>query len=78
MALSPGVARLLACALGASDGSSVEVTVPGPAENPTHDLLHKFGFRGCKDRLRIELGEESGGRLSGLLEQYGTTSYLAT
>jgi hypothetical protein len=79
VASSPGVGRLLlACALGASDGSSVEVTVPGPAENPTHDLLHKFGFRGCKDRLRMELGEESGGRLSGLLELYGTTSYLAT
>jgi hypothetical protein len=70
VASSPGVARLLlACTLGASDGSSVEMTVPGPAENLTRDLLREFGFRGRKDRLRMELGEESGGRLSGLLEQ---------
>jgi hypothetical protein len=51
--------------------------VPGPAESPAHDLLHEFGFRSRKDRLRMELGEGSGVRLSGL-EQYGTTPYLAT
>jgi GNAT superfamily N-acetyltransferase len=78
VASTPGVARLLlARALGASDGSPVEVTVPGPAESPAHDLLREFGFRGRKDRLRMELGEESGVHLSGL-EQYGTTPYLAT
>jgi hypothetical protein len=49
VASSPGVARLLlACALGARDGSSVEVTVPGPAETLTRDLLREFGFRGHK------------------------------
>jgi hypothetical protein len=77
-ASTPGVARLLlARSLGASDGSSVEVTVPGGAESPAHDLLREFGFRGRKDRLRMELGEESGARQAGL-EQYGTTPYLAT
>jgi GNAT superfamily N-acetyltransferase len=77
-ASTPGVARLLlARSLGASDGSSVEVTVPGPAESPAHDLLREFGFRGRKERLRMELGEESGARQAGL-EQYGTTPYLAT
>ncbi len=78
VASAPGVARLLlARALGASDGSIVEVTVPGPAESPAHDLLREFGFKGRKDRLRMEFGEESGARLLGL-EQYGTTPYLAT
>jgi GNAT superfamily N-acetyltransferase len=77
-ASTPGVARLLlARSLGASDGSSVEVTVPGGAESPAHDLLREFGFRGRKDRLQMELGEESCARQAGL-EQYGTTPYLAT
>ena len=74
----PGVARLLlAHSLGASDGSSVEVTVPGGAESPAHDLLREFGFRGREDRLRMELGEVSLTRPAGL-EHYGTTPYLAT
>jgi GNAT superfamily N-acetyltransferase len=78
VASTPSVARLLlAHALRAVGGSPVEVTVPGPAESPAHDLLREFGFRGRKDRLRMELGEESGVRLSGL-EHYGTTPYLAT
>lgn len=78
VASTPGVARLLlSAALGASGGSPVEVTVPGLAESPAHDLLREFGFRGRRDRLRMELGEESENR-SGKLEQYGTTPYLAT
>ncbi len=78
VASTPSVARLLlARALRAVGGSPVEVTVPGLAESPAHDLLREFGFRGRKDRLRMELGEGSGFRLSGL-EQYGTTPYLAT
>jgi hypothetical protein len=55
----------------------VEVTVPGVAESPAHDLLREFGFGGRRDRLRMELGEESENR-SGKLEQYGITPYLAT
>ncbi len=78
VASSPGVAcLLLAHALDTSDGAPVEVAVPGPAESPAHDLLREFGFRGRRDRLRMELGEENGARLSGL-EPYGTTPYLAT
>jgi len=78
VASRPGVARLLlARALGTCDGAPVEVIVPGPAESPAHDLLREFGFRGRRDRLRMELGEENGARLSGL-EPYGTTPYLAT
>jgi GNAT superfamily N-acetyltransferase len=78
VASSPSVARLLlACALRTGDGSPVEVTVTGSAESPAHELLREFGFRGCKDRLQMELGEESSVRRSGL-EHYGTTPYLAT
>lgn len=78
VASTPGVARLLlASALDARDGSSVEVTVPGPADSPAHDLLSEFGFRGRKDRLMMELGEESSVHQGGL-DQYGTTPYLAT
>jgi hypothetical protein len=78
VASSPGVARLLlARALDAGGGAPVEVTVPGPAESPAHDLLREFGFRGRRDRLRMELGEENGALLPGL-EPYGTTPYLAT
>jgi ribosomal protein S18 acetylase RimI-like enzyme len=78
VASTPGVARLLlARALDAGDGSPVEVTVPGPARSPAHDLLSEFGFGGRRDRLRMELGEEGGVRPAGL-EQYGTTPYLAT
>jgi GNAT superfamily N-acetyltransferase len=78
VASTPGVARLLlARALGASDGSSVEVIVPGPAKSPAHGLLREFGFEGRKDRLRMELGEACGVHLKGL-EHYGTTPYLAT
>jgi GNAT superfamily N-acetyltransferase len=78
VASNPHVARLLlAHALGASASSPVEVTVPDPEGSPAHDLLREFGFRGRKDRLQMELGEESGVRRAGL-EQYGTTPYLAT
>jgi GNAT superfamily N-acetyltransferase len=75
MASTPGVARLLLTR--ALDGSPVEVIVPGPAESPAHDLLREFGFRGRRERLRMELGEESGVRPA-CLEHYGTTPYLAT
>ena len=78
LASTPGVARLLLTrALDAGEGSPVEVAVPGPAESPAHELLREFGFLGRKDRLRMELGEVSGARLSGL-EHFGTTPYLAT
>jgi GNAT superfamily N-acetyltransferase len=78
VASTPGVARLLlARALGASDGSSVEAIVPGPAESPAHGLLREFGFEGRKDRLRMELGEAGGVHPAGL-EHYSTTPYLAT
>ncbi|MCA1687873.1 MAG: GNAT family N-acetyltransferase [Actinobacteria bacterium] len=78
VASTPGVARLLlGRALHTGDGSPVEVTVPGLAESPAHDLLHEFGFGGRKDRLRMELGEENGARPASL-EHYGTTPYLAT
>lgn len=78
VASTPGVARLLlARALGATGGSPVEVTVPGPAGSEVHDLLREFGFEGRRDRLQMELGEEGGAHPEGLLH-YGTTPYLAT
>jgi GNAT superfamily N-acetyltransferase len=79
VAPSPGVARLLlsSAALRASEGSPVEVTVPGAPGSPAHDLLREFGFEGRKDRLQMELGAESGAR-EVRLEHYGTTPYLAT
>ena len=78
LASTPGVARLLlARALGATGGSCVEVTVPGPAGSEVHDLLREFGFEGRKDRLQMELGEESGAHPESLVH-YGTTPYLAT
>ena len=78
LASTPGVARLLLIrALGAGGGSPVEVTVPGPARSEVHDLLREFGFEGRKDRLQMELGEESGAHPEGLVH-YGTTPYLAT
>lgn len=78
VATSPAVARrLLAAALGASEGSPVEVTVPGPPAHPAHALLKEFGFTGRADRLRMELGEPPSARPPGLVH-YGTTPYLAT
>jgi len=78
VASTPGVARLLlARALVATDDSPVEITVPGPVESQVHDLLREFGFEGRKDRLQMEIGEESAIRRQGLV-QYGTTPYLAT
>jgi hypothetical protein len=76
VASTPGVARLL-LARALRGGSPVEVTVPGPAESPAHELLREFGFRGREDRLRMELGGATDERRSGL-EHYGTTPYLAT
>ena len=76
VASTPNVARhLLAGALRAGGGSSVEITVPGVAESPAHELLREFGFRGRRDRLQMELGEEDGVLR---MEHYGTTPYLAT
>jgi ribosomal protein S18 acetylase RimI-like enzyme len=76
VASTPDVARLLlVAALRAGGGSPVEVTVPGVVESPAHELFREFGFRGLRDRLQMELGEE-GGVLR--MEHYGTTPYLAT
>ena len=76
VASTPDVARLLlAAALRSRGGSPVEVTVPGVAESPAHELFREFGFRGRSDRLQMELGEE--GRVL-RMEHYGTTPYLAT
>jgi len=78
VASSPAVARrLLASALHASEGTPVEVTVPGPSAHPAHALLKDFGFVGRADRLRMELSEPSPPRHPGLVH-YGTTPYLAT
>lgn len=78
VASTPGVARLLlARALRTDEASPVEVTVPGAAGSPAHDLLKEFGFEGRRDRLRMELGGESDDRPAGL-DHYGTTPYLAT
>lgn len=78
VASSPAVARrLLAAALRASEGTPVEVTVPGPSAHPAHALLKDFGFAGHTDRLRMEFGEPSPLRHPGLVH-YGTTPYLAT
>lgn len=78
VASSPAVARrLLAAALRASEGTPVEVTVPGPSAHPAHALLKDFGFAGHTDRLRMEFGEPSPLRHPGLIH-YGTTPYLAT
>ena len=75
VASTPDVARhLLAGALRAGC-SYVEITVPGVAESPAHELLREFGFRGRGDRLQMELGEEDGILR---MEHYGTTPYLAT
>jgi GNAT superfamily N-acetyltransferase len=79
VASTPGVARLLlARTLRSSGGSCVEVTVPGTAESPAHELLSEFGFRGREDRLQMELGGATCVRQTGGLEHYGTTPYLAT
>jgi hypothetical protein len=78
VASTPGVARLLLSgALRAGGGSPMEVTVSGAVESPAHDLLREFGFKGRRDRLRMELGAEDVVRSTGL-EHYGTTPYLAT
>ena len=77
VAASPDVARLLlARALRETGPSPVRVIVPGPDTSPAHDLLREFGFKGRKDRLRMELGEPSGRPAS--LVHYGTTPYMAT
>lgn len=76
VASTPDVAcLLLECALRRSGGLPVEVTVPGSSESPAHELLREFGFRGRRDRLRMELGTQAG---QPGLEHYGTTPYLAT
>jgi hypothetical protein len=78
VASSPGVARLLlACALGAR-----RIVRGGhrarSSRNPDARFAPGIRLQGSQDHLRMELGEGSGGRLSGLLEQYGTTPYPAT
>ena len=76
VASTPDVAQLLlAAALRSRGGSPVEVTVPGVAESPAHELFSEFSFRGRSDRLQMELGEE--GRVL-RMDHYGTTPYLAT
>jgi GNAT superfamily N-acetyltransferase len=78
VASTPRVARLLLSgALRAGGGSPTEVTVSGAVQSPAHDLLREFGFKGRRDRLRMELGAEDVVRRTAL-EHYGTTPYLAT
>jgi ribosomal protein S18 acetylase RimI-like enzyme len=78
LASTPHVARLLlARALSATRDTPVQVTVPGPAGCPAHSLLQEFGFEGKEDRMRMELGERTTARSTGLVH-YGTTPYLAT
>jgi GNAT superfamily N-acetyltransferase len=78
LALTPGVAGLLLShALSVSGDAPVQVTAPGPAGSRSHALMREFGFEGTKDRLRMELGENTDTCRAGLV-QYGTTPYLAT
>jgi ribosomal protein S18 acetylase RimI-like enzyme len=78
LASTPEVARLLlARALSTTGGTSVQVTVPGPAECGAHSLLQEFGFQGTEDRMRMELSEKTATCRAGLVH-YGTTPYLAT
>jgi ribosomal protein S18 acetylase RimI-like enzyme len=78
LASTPDVARrLLASALSVTGGTSVQVTVSGPAGCHAHSLLQEFGFEGTKDRMRMELGEKTTTCRTGLIH-YGTTPYLAT
>jgi GNAT superfamily N-acetyltransferase len=78
LASTPDVARLLlACALSATGGTPVQVTVPGPAGCHAHSLLQEFGFEGTEDRMRMELGKKTAAYRTGLVH-YGTTPYLAT
>jgi ribosomal protein S18 acetylase RimI-like enzyme len=77
LASTPDVASLLlACALSATGGTPVQVTVPGPARCHSHALLQEFGFEGTEDRMRMELGEKKANPTG--LVHYGTTPYLAT
>jgi hypothetical protein len=48
------------------------------SRNPDARFAPRIRLQGSQDHLRMELGEGSGGRLSGLLEQYRTTPYPAT
>jgi hypothetical protein len=78
LASTPEVARLLlARALSTTGGTSVQATVPGPAECGAHSLLQEFGFQGTEDRMRMELSEKTATCRAGLVH-YGTTPYLAT
>lgn len=77
VASTPNVARLLLSNALRASSSTVEVTVPGAAGSPAHELLREFGFKGRRDRLLMELGTEDEARRTGL-EHYGTTPYLAT
>jgi ribosomal protein S18 acetylase RimI-like enzyme len=78
LASTPEVARLLlARALSTTGGTSVQATVPGPAECGAHSLLQEFGFQGTEDRMRMELSEGRATCRAGLVH-YGTTPYLAT
>jgi ribosomal protein S18 acetylase RimI-like enzyme len=79
LASTPQVARLLlARALEATRGTSVQIIVPCPAEcQAQHGLLQEFGFEGKEDRMRMELGEKTATCRTGLVH-YGTTPYLAT
>ena len=75
VASTPDVARLLLASALRAGEAPVEVIVPGVAESPAHELLREFGFKGRRDRLQMELGEEDGVLR---MEHYGTTPYLAT
>ena len=74
VASTPDVARLLlAAALRSRGGSPVEVTVPGVAESPAHELFREFGFRDAVIACRWSSARRAGFRM----DHYGTTPYLA-
>jgi GNAT superfamily N-acetyltransferase len=78
LAATPGVARLLLNRALEATGAPVQITVTGPAGCPAHALVGEFGFVGCTDRLRMELGETTATGSYGGLAHYATTPYLAT
>ncbi|MGF1473282.1 MAG: GNAT family N-acetyltransferase [Rubrobacteraceae bacterium] len=77
LAEGPEVARLLIARALESCATPIEATVTGPKGAAAHGLFEEFGFEGREDRLRMELGTTPM-KPRGSLEDYATTSYLAT